>query len=182
MSEKLHPNHIEVVRKASGSETATESSDMIIVVWKNNGNSYSLSSFTKEGGILSMNVTISGSFYVWFACYKTFYICLCLESLHSNVLFLFFFITCLQSPSWIVQLMAWMKRNSITIICRALWSQDLAVICSWHWSTARPRVRHLTFGLTSSNINGKVLTCLKVHLEGWSIMLVKFSECYINKL
>lgn len=64
MSEKLHPNHIEVVRKASGSETATESSDMIIVVWKNNGNSYSLSSFTKEGGILSMNVTISGSFYV----------------------------------------------------------------------------------------------------------------------
>lgn len=91
MSEKLHPNHIEVVRKASGSETATESSDMIIVVWKNNGNSYSLSSFTKEGGILSMNVTISGSFYVWFACYKTFYICLCLESLHSNVLFLFFY-------------------------------------------------------------------------------------------
>ena len=50
MCEKLHPNHLEVVRKASGSETAIESSDMIIVVWENNGNSYSLSILSREGG------------------------------------------------------------------------------------------------------------------------------------
>lgn len=50
MCEKLHPNHLEVVRKASGSETAIESSDMIIAVWENNRNSYSLSSLNREEG------------------------------------------------------------------------------------------------------------------------------------
>lgn len=50
MCEKLHPNHLEVVRKTSGSETAIESSEMITAVWENNGNSYSLSILNKEGG------------------------------------------------------------------------------------------------------------------------------------
>lgn len=49
MCEKLHPNHLEVVRKTSGSETAIESSDMITAVWENNGNSYSLSILNREG-------------------------------------------------------------------------------------------------------------------------------------
>lgn len=47
---KLHPNHLEVVRKTSGSETAIENSDMITAVWENNGNSYSLSILNREGG------------------------------------------------------------------------------------------------------------------------------------
>lgn len=50
MCEKLHPNHLEVVRKTSGSETAIESSEMITAVWENNGNSYSLSILNREGG------------------------------------------------------------------------------------------------------------------------------------
>lgn len=49
MCEKLYPNHLRVVRKASGSETAIENSDMIIAVWESNGNSYFLSSISREG-------------------------------------------------------------------------------------------------------------------------------------
>lgn len=49
MCEKLYPNHLRVVRKASGSETAIQSNDMIIAAWESNGNSYFLSSISREG-------------------------------------------------------------------------------------------------------------------------------------